>query len=173
MKMTVLLDLAPCSLVEVDQRFRYLYGSTHFHFHETIRFYIPGSYHLHSHRRENLKSHAWSFSPRVIMCVCGCSSVCDQAQHNQHQRQHNDGGSAEVTAESCQNAGSCCHHVRGLLLPSSPAQYSQVQYNGELLWWFNSTKMLVVRMWTVFKLRKTSVSRDWYEGVCLLGCCAV
>jgi hypothetical protein len=74
--MTAFWDIVPCSLIEVDRRFRgsyclhhqgdhasiialimdALYASeTSVYFNETIRRYIPECY-LHSRRRENLKS---------------------------------------------------------------------------------------------------------------------
>jgi hypothetical protein len=48
-KMAVFWIVAPCSLVEVYQRFR---GST--------RRYNPEDSHLRTHRRENLKSYLWT-----------------------------------------------------------------------------------------------------------------
>jgi hypothetical protein len=49
MKMTVLWDKAPCSLVEVHQ--------CSICFYQTARRCIPEDCHLHTRRRENLKSH--------------------------------------------------------------------------------------------------------------------
>jgi hypothetical protein len=70
---TTFLDIAPCSLVELDRRFRGSYvlpssfnalmietvrtSETSVHFNETTRRYIPG--YLHTRRRENLKSHLY------------------------------------------------------------------------------------------------------------------
>jgi hypothetical protein len=55
-KMTSLWDVALCSLVEVDGRFR----------GETTGCYIPESCNLHPRRRENLKSHnSSSVTPNI------------------------------------------------------------------------------------------------------------
>jgi hypothetical protein len=50
MKMTAFWDILPCSLVEVDLRFRGAYCF------ETTQRYIPKSCHFHTHHHENLKS---------------------------------------------------------------------------------------------------------------------
>jgi hypothetical protein len=64
MKITVFWDVAPCSLVEVDRRFRGAYflhhqriPETSVRFHETTRRSIPEDSHIHTGHRENLKSH--------------------------------------------------------------------------------------------------------------------
>jgi hypothetical protein len=72
--MTVFWDGAPCGLVEVYRRFRGACCSiiratdypddeaastseTSVNFYQTTRRYIPEDSHLHTRRRENLKSH--------------------------------------------------------------------------------------------------------------------
>jgi hypothetical protein len=68
LKMTVLWDFAPCSLVEIGQRFQRCLlphhrpevvstSETSVIFSQTIRRNIPEDSHLHTRRRENLKSH--------------------------------------------------------------------------------------------------------------------
>jgi hypothetical protein len=51
-------DVAPCSHVEVDRRFRGVYASIirTINFNVTTRRYIPEDSKLHTRRRENLKS---------------------------------------------------------------------------------------------------------------------
>jgi hypothetical protein len=76
--MAVLLIVTPCSVVEVCRRFR---GACCLHrqvdtiteaanasetsvsFYETSRRYNPEDSHLHTHRRENLKSCRMHYSP--------------------------------------------------------------------------------------------------------------
>jgi hypothetical protein len=81
--MTAFLDIAPCSLVEGDRRFRSVYclhhqgdewlnalmmeavrtSETSVNFYQTTRRDVPEGCHLHTHRRENLKSqNAWRSS---------------------------------------------------------------------------------------------------------------
>jgi hypothetical protein len=61
--MIVFWDIALCSLVEVDRRFIVLKMEAvctterSVYFNQTTRRYIPEDYHLHTRRRENLKSH--------------------------------------------------------------------------------------------------------------------
>jgi hypothetical protein len=71
MMMTAFWVVAPCSLVEADRRFRGVYSivrsilmiesvstsETSVNFYETTRRNIPEGRHLHTRRRENLKSH--------------------------------------------------------------------------------------------------------------------
>jgi hypothetical protein len=63
MTMAVVWDVAPCSLVEVDRRFRDDYclrhqgDKTSVNFYETTGRNIPEDNDLHIFRRENLKSH--------------------------------------------------------------------------------------------------------------------
>jgi hypothetical protein len=52
-EMTVFWVVAPCSLVEVYQRFR---GPCCLH-HQGARCYNPEDSHLHTHRRENFRSY--------------------------------------------------------------------------------------------------------------------
>jgi hypothetical protein len=64
--MTVVWTVEPCSLVEVDRRFRGVIivlmieairiSETSVYFHKTTWSYSPESSHLHTRRRENLKS---------------------------------------------------------------------------------------------------------------------
>jgi hypothetical protein len=62
-KMIVFWDIAPCSLVQVDRRFRGAYclhpqgDETSVYFNKTTRRCIPEGYHLHIRRLENPKSH--------------------------------------------------------------------------------------------------------------------
>jgi hypothetical protein len=84
MKMAVFWHVAPCSLVEVDRRFRGDYcdcpndrGSKYLwnlgQFHKFTRRNVPESSDLQTHRRENLKSHADIVSkirPLPFPCVC-------------------------------------------------------------------------------------------------------
>jgi hypothetical protein len=56
--MTAFWDIAPCSLVEVDRRFRSAYCLHHQGERPDTRRYIPEDSDLHARRRENLKSHA-------------------------------------------------------------------------------------------------------------------
>jgi hypothetical protein len=62
MNMIPLWDTAPCSLVEVHRRFRSAYclyhkgEETSVYFNEITRHHIPEGYHLHTRRRESLKS---------------------------------------------------------------------------------------------------------------------
>jgi hypothetical protein len=73
LKMAAFWDIAPCCLVEVDQLFTYYLhyqsdeysrtSETSVNFYETTRRNIPQCYHLHTRRRENLKSHLYA---RVI-----------------------------------------------------------------------------------------------------------
>jgi hypothetical protein len=74
--MTVFWDVAPCSLVEIDRRFRGVTASitkaialmmeaastseTSVNFYQTTRRNNPEDSHLHTHRRENLKSHMFT-----------------------------------------------------------------------------------------------------------------
>jgi hypothetical protein len=66
--MTAFWDIALCSLVETDRRFgdasiiarmteAVRTSETSINFYETTRRNIPEGYHLHTRRRENLKSH--------------------------------------------------------------------------------------------------------------------
>jgi hypothetical protein len=61
--MAVFLAVAPCSLVEVYQRFIALMmeaaktSETLVNFYQTTRRYNPEDSHLRTHRRENLKSY--------------------------------------------------------------------------------------------------------------------
>jgi hypothetical protein len=72
LKMTVFWDFAPCSLVKFDRRFgaialmiETVYTSeTSVKFYQTSRRNIPEDSHLHTRRRENLKSHIFRF-------ICG------------------------------------------------------------------------------------------------------
>jgi hypothetical protein len=63
MKMAVFWVVAPCSLVEVYQRFIALMmeaartSETLVNFYQTTWHYKPEDSHLHTHRRENLKSY--------------------------------------------------------------------------------------------------------------------
>jgi hypothetical protein len=63
MKTTVFWDAAPCSLVEVYQRLALMMveaaciSETLVNIYQTTRRNIPGDNHLHTRRRENLKSH--------------------------------------------------------------------------------------------------------------------
>jgi hypothetical protein len=62
-KMTICWDVSPCSLVEIDRRFRGPYCLHHqevvssfemsVNFYETTRRNIPEDSHLHTRRREN------------------------------------------------------------------------------------------------------------------------
>jgi hypothetical protein len=75
-EITVLWHVAPCSLVEIDRRFK---GAYHIHhqgdrtsvtsasFYQNTRRNLPEDSHLHTRRRENLKSH-------LIIFVC--VSIC-------------------------------------------------------------------------------------------------
>jgi hypothetical protein len=75
MKVTVFLDVAPCSLIEIHKYFRGVYclhglgdeliplkmkavdiSKASVSFYETTRRNIPEDNHLHTRRRENLKS---------------------------------------------------------------------------------------------------------------------
>jgi hypothetical protein len=68
-KFTVFWDVAPCSLIGVDRRFRGAYchhalmmeavstSETSVHSNATTRCYIPEDCKLHTRRRENLKTH--------------------------------------------------------------------------------------------------------------------
>jgi hypothetical protein len=68
-------DIAPCSLVEGDRRFRDAYCQHHLsdetsvYFYETTRRYIPESCHLQTRRRENLKCHIFDFYSTVLLSV--------------------------------------------------------------------------------------------------------
>jgi hypothetical protein len=62
--MTVLWDVAPCSLVDIYRRFRRALmmeavstSETLVSVYQTTRRNIPEDSHLHTRRRENLKSH--------------------------------------------------------------------------------------------------------------------
>jgi hypothetical protein len=63
MKMAVFWDFAPCSMVEIDQRFRGAYclhhqgGVTVGKFLPDYMVQHPDGSHFHIHHRENLKSH--------------------------------------------------------------------------------------------------------------------
>jgi hypothetical protein len=72
MKMSIFRDVALCSMVETDRRFRGAYclhhqgalvmealstSETSVDFYHTARRNIPEESHLHAHRRENLISH--------------------------------------------------------------------------------------------------------------------
>jgi hypothetical protein len=61
MKITVLWDVAPCSLVEVYRRFRGAccphHPETLVNFYKSTRRNNPEDSRLHTPRRENLKSH--------------------------------------------------------------------------------------------------------------------
>jgi hypothetical protein len=65
LNITAFWNVSPCSLVEVDQRFRGVYclhcqGTEMVaYFHETTWRYIPESCHLDTLRHENLKSHVY------------------------------------------------------------------------------------------------------------------
>jgi hypothetical protein len=67
MKMAVFWIVAPCSLVEVYQRFRGPYclhhqgDETFVNFYQTTRRYNPQESHLRTHRHENLKSY-WCYT---------------------------------------------------------------------------------------------------------------
>jgi hypothetical protein len=58
--MMTFYDTAPCSLVEVD-RVKMMEAvrtsETSVCFNDTIQLYKPEGYHLHTRRRENVKSH--------------------------------------------------------------------------------------------------------------------
>jgi hypothetical protein len=72
--MTAFWDIAPCSIVEVDRRFRASYflhhrfidlmmeavctSETSVNLYEATRHSIPEGCHIHIRRRENLKSHS-------------------------------------------------------------------------------------------------------------------
>jgi hypothetical protein len=62
-QMKIFWDSAKCSLVEVDRSFRALMmgvvriSESSIDFYETTPHNIPGDCHLHTRRRENLKSH--------------------------------------------------------------------------------------------------------------------
>jgi len=57
MKMTAFWDVRACSLLEVLMMEAVRTSETSVYFHETTRRYVPESCHLHTRRRENLKSH--------------------------------------------------------------------------------------------------------------------
>jgi hypothetical protein len=61
--MAVFWVVAPCSLVEVYQRFRgpcclHHQGESLLNYYQTTRCYNPEYSNLHTHRRENLKSYS-------------------------------------------------------------------------------------------------------------------
>jgi hypothetical protein len=68
--MTVIWDVAPCSHVEIAQRFRAMMmeavgtSETSVNFYQTTRRNIPEDSHLHTRRRENLKSHLVQTKPQ-------------------------------------------------------------------------------------------------------------
>jgi hypothetical protein len=105
------MGIAPCSLVKVYRRFRGAYcfyypgddgGSIHLWnvlFFETTLRYIPESFHIHTCRRENLKSHSspvprhemrnsspswnvvpgqfFTFTPDMDKVLCVCLHRCE------------------------------------------------------------------------------------------------
>jgi hypothetical protein len=71
---TAFWDVAPCSVVEADKRFRGVIAlmmeavqicEMSVYFHETTQHYIPESCCLHTRRRENLRSHLYSSGSRL------------------------------------------------------------------------------------------------------------
>jgi hypothetical protein len=70
MKVTVFWDIAPCSLVQIDRRFKGVslmmelvsLSETSANFHETTRRNIPEYCQLHIRRRENLISFRFTVS---------------------------------------------------------------------------------------------------------------
>jgi hypothetical protein len=67
MKMTIFWDVAPCSVVETDRRFRgaiafvmeiVSISETSLNFYQTTWRNIPEDSNFHIRRRENLKSHS-------------------------------------------------------------------------------------------------------------------
>jgi hypothetical protein len=69
--MTVFWDVEPCSLLEVYRRFRRALtmeaantSGTSVNFYQTTLRNIPEDTHLHTRRRENLKSHLYIFFGR-------------------------------------------------------------------------------------------------------------
>jgi hypothetical protein len=73
MKMDVFWVVVPCSLLEVYQRFIITLmmeaastSETLVNFYQTIRRHNPGDSHLHTRRRENLKSQRAIISLRII-----------------------------------------------------------------------------------------------------------
>jgi hypothetical protein len=87
MKIIAFWDIAPCSLVGVDRRFREVRSAsiiremlalmmvavrtseTSVYCNETTRRYIPEGYFLHTCRRENLKSHVFHTSDSIYIYV--------------------------------------------------------------------------------------------------------
>jgi hypothetical protein len=66
LKMTAFWDIAACSLIEVDQRFRDAYCLRHQgDFNNTTRRYISEGYHTRCH--ENLKSHIMHLLMNIII----------------------------------------------------------------------------------------------------------
>jgi hypothetical protein len=55
--MTVVWDVAPYSLVDIDRRFRGAFSASIISVYQTARCNIPVDIHIHTRRRENLKSH--------------------------------------------------------------------------------------------------------------------
>jgi hypothetical protein len=61
MKMTVFWDVAPCTLVVTDVLEVRAASIIRVNFYHTTRRNIPEDSHLHTRRRENLKSHQFDF----------------------------------------------------------------------------------------------------------------
>jgi hypothetical protein len=82
--MTVFWDVAPCVPVEVYRRFRLIAlmmkaeinSETSVNFYQTTRCNNPEDSHLHTRRRENLKSHIVQFLTAVYNCPDSVVSLC-------------------------------------------------------------------------------------------------
>jgi hypothetical protein len=82
LKFRVFWDVAQCSHVEVDGRFRSAYclhhqgfiapSETSVNFIVTTRRYIPEDSKLHTRRRENLKSHRTTICVTVLLLSLFC-----------------------------------------------------------------------------------------------------